>query len=127
MAQTVVLLHTQPGKPDHYDWLIDQPQLEKEHRLLTFRVAARPDQHRTFIAEKAANHRAIYLHYQGPLTQDRGEVTRVACGTIDDLRNDTHQITGIIDWGNGPESFLATPLATAANQWQFRISPLEYH
>ncbi|MFG0314975.1 MAG: hypothetical protein ACF8LL_12440 [Phycisphaerales bacterium] len=116
MRRTVVLLHTRPGQPDHFDWLIDQPEHTHEHRLITFRTPLRPDQHHRFEAEKAPDHRAFYLDYQGPLSQDRGEVTRVAQGTVLEWHFNENTIHATAKWGESTIKYLATQ---SGSTWRF--------
>lgn len=123
MAQTVLLLHRHPTEPDHYDWLIDQPHLRDEHRLLTFRTTLRPDQHRDLIAEKAPLHRAIYLTYQGPLSDNRGTVTRVASGLVHDLRLTPDRLTCRLSWGADRFHCAASPIPTTPDRWRFLLTP----
>jgi len=123
MAQTVVLLHQQPGKPDHYDWLIDQPQLKTEHRLLTFRVTNRPDQQRVFQAEKAPDHRAFYLNYEGPLTDRRGCVTRVLRGEVRDLEVNPNQVSCLVKWATVWLRIEALCTAPETQSWRIEATP----
>ena len=127
MAQTVVLLHTQPGKPDHYDWLIDQPHLQTECRLITFRVPVRPDLHHEFVAEKAPDHRAIYLDYEGELTRNRGKVTRVLDGQIEQLNTDRDRLTAVVVWNGVRSNINASCIDPGTNRWRFEITPLKQH
>jgi hypothetical protein len=104
MRRTVILRHSRDGYPDHFDWMIDQPDLQIEHRLITFRVPVRPDQSPEFIAQKAPDHRAIYLEYEGGLSGDRGSVKRVAEGVVHQWESDGQSIRCRIDWGQGIET-----------------------
>jgi len=117
MRRTVVLLHTTEHSPDHYDWLIDQPDLEIEHRLRTFRVMHRPDIASGFIAENAPDHRAIYLEYQGELSAQRGRVTRVAEGTVQTWEEEGDSIRARINWGDGLKDYVAR---LEGGKWAFR-------
>lgn len=116
MRRTVVLLHTRPGQPDHFDWLIDQPEHTHEHRLITFRTPHRPDQQPSFDAEKAPDHRAFYLDYEGPLSQDRGEVSRVAQGTVLEWHMSSNAIHATVIWGESTITYLASDLGAS---WRF--------
>lgn len=116
MRRTVVLLHTRPGRPDHFDWLIDQPERTHEHRLITFRTPCRPDQQPQFDAEKAPDHRAFYLDYEGPLSEDRGEVTRVAQGTVLEWLINDQAIHATVKWGASTVKYHATQMGSS---WRF--------
>jgi hypothetical protein len=75
-SRYVVLRHE--GVPDpHFDLM-----LEDEHgaeKLLTWRSPVWPIEVGTPL-ERLADHRNAYLDYEGPLSGDRGFVTRVASG-----------------------------------------------
>lgn len=86
MPATVVLEHTLPDGSSHFDWMIEDPTLDGEYRLATWRLAVRPDRAevgRVFEAERIGAHRARYLRYEGPLSDGRGDVRRVAEGSAE--------------------------------------------
>jgi hypothetical protein len=121
MRRTVVLLHEQPGKPDHYDWLIDQPQLHHEHRLITFRTPIRPDMPGEMLAQHAPDHRALYLNYEGPVSKDRGQVTRVLEGTIESIDFDAQELRAVVDWGQTRVSIWGERMSHTENDWRLRV------
>lgn len=102
MHKTVILIHTLPDGTSHYDWLIDQPTLDAEHRLLTFRCQTRPDilAEPGFIGVALPNHRAMYLAYEGAISGDRGSVVRVADGEVQDLAVSDRRLQARILWGD---------------------------
>ncbi len=66
------------------DWMIAQDSRGHEP-LVTFRVGSRVDElaeGERLEAEQAPEHRPAYLTYQGPLSDDRGTVTRIARGVV---------------------------------------------
>jgi hypothetical protein len=78
----VVLHHTGMGA-EHWDLLLRVPGRE---RLLTWRVAIPPEQWAAagageIAATRIADHRALYMGYEGPVSGNRGQVKRVASGT----------------------------------------------
>lgn len=80
--QTVILFHASP-QGDHHDWLLEDPTLPDDAPLWTARVLPAPDRWLTlqaFDIQPIAPHRRHYLTYQGPVSGDRGHVTRVAQG-----------------------------------------------
>ena len=86
MSKTVLLWHSGQGHrpggvPDHFDWLIERPDVPGRG-LLTFRVPVRIDLPECigFHAEHIGDHRTGYLAYEGPVSGGRGEVHRVASG-----------------------------------------------
>lgn len=74
---TVLLRHSLPDGSWHHDWMIDPGD---QRPLLTFRTVALLPEADRFEAERIADHRRVYLTYEGPLSGGRGEVERVASG-----------------------------------------------
>ena len=81
MPRFVLLRHECPpslGKPSHWDLM-----LEREGRLLTWSLLALPlawGGDEAIAATRLADHRIEYLDYEGPISGDRGAVTRVDRG-----------------------------------------------
>jgi hypothetical protein len=140
----VLLQHTLPDGGSHYDWMIDVPPpaplrrrrgptepLDPDARdLATFRVDVRIDQSRIdeFLATALPNHRRRYLTYQGPLSDGRGHVRRVAKGIV--TRWDP-QSDGSIDIRGtfGPRDhriYHGTPDRTNPTRWYFTILPTQH-
>lgn len=73
-----------PDCSSHIDWLIARDDAGSLP-LLTFRLPEVFHRLSTFVplvAEKIADHRPHYLTYEGPLTENRGSVKRLARGLI---------------------------------------------
>ncbi len=69
--------------------------------LVTFRVGERIDQlprGRRVEAERIADHRVEYLTYEGPLSGDRGTVTRLARGEVVSIEIEPSQWRVEIRW-----------------------------
>ena len=83
MGACVLLLHELSDGDSHYDWLIE-PDRPADAPLLAFRIQDRIDLSivPTFQAERIADHRRIYLAYQGPISRNRGRVRRLAEGRL---------------------------------------------
>jgi hypothetical protein len=81
MGRWALLKHTLPDRTWHYDWLLDASG-HPDAALLTFRTVERPDEPavHAFDAERIADHRRVYLQYEGDITGNRGRVERVAAG-----------------------------------------------
>jgi hypothetical protein len=69
MPRFVVLIHDSPVL--HWDFM-----LEKEAILRTWRLARAPDETGPIDADALADHRLIYLDYEGPVSGNRGAVRR---------------------------------------------------
>lgn len=90
MPQFVILRHTLPAgseRADHFDLM-----LEDGPTLLTWALAEFPSS-QLQSAEELPPHRREYLTYEGPVSNNRGEVARVAAGTFEwTLRNENEWI-----------------------------------
>lgn len=96
MGVCVLLLHELSDGDSHYDWLIDPHEPHEgggeggeapggdpdERVLIAFRLSERIDLAlpRRFEGERMADHRRLYLAYEGPLSGGRGQVRRLATG-----------------------------------------------
>ena len=85
MPRFVLLHHECPpsfGKPSHWDLM-----LERDGALLTWSLPALPAawSGEGEAAERIADHRLAYLDYEGPISGDRGVVTRVDGGEYEVL------------------------------------------
>jgi hypothetical protein len=89
---TVQLLHELPDGSRHVDWMLAQDSRGRDP-LVTFRLQQRVDElppGGMLEAVRIADHRPAYLTYEGPVSGDRGTVTRLASGraTVRDERPD---------------------------------------
>lgn len=88
----VILRHETPpsfGRPPHYDLM-----LERDGALQTWAVE-RLDEvlaGETVTAEKLADHRLAYLEYEGPVSNDRGSVSRWDAGEYEKIREEAQDI-----------------------------------
>jgi hypothetical protein len=88
MTDTVQLRHDLPDGSSHIDWLIDLDPV-REGSLATFRLERRVDDlcaGEVLTAERLADHRRLYLDYEGPVSDGRGVVRRLASGRIEALQ-----------------------------------------
>jgi hypothetical protein len=77
----VVLRHT-GVMPEHFDLLVEPPSPPAGQPLLTWRIEDPPGRWSpTTAAARQADHRPIYLEYEGEISGNRGRVKRVAAGT----------------------------------------------
>jgi hypothetical protein len=81
---TVLLRHDLPDKTWHVDWMLARDSQAKE-ALITFRLD-RPlfelARGMHLEAKRIADHRPAYLDYQGPVSGNRGTVSRLGEGRI---------------------------------------------
>lgn len=94
--QFVLLWHEVPesfGRDSHWDLMIEQPDVAEEHRLATWAIKALPkawaeplqienDSANLIEAIRLPDHRARYLDYEGPISGDRGQVSRFLAGNV---------------------------------------------
>ncbi len=78
MPRFVILTHDWPNP--HWDLL-----LEDGERLLSWRLLREPAPG-MIPAERIADHRPFYLEYEGPVSGDRGSVSRWDAGTFEWLK-----------------------------------------
>jgi len=71
-----LLEHTTPDGV-HWDLLVERPGQEK---LTTWRLLANPLEADDVPAERIADHRRLYLDYEGPISGGRGSVRRLDTG-----------------------------------------------
>jgi hypothetical protein len=74
----VVLFHIHPVEGDHYDVMIEWGRI-----LRTWRVARHPEnatRDGSIDCEAIGDHRIVYLDYEGPVSGNRGHVTRYDAG-----------------------------------------------
>jgi len=81
MPRFVILLHeTQDNirRPPHFDLMFEHAGV-----LRTWATEKLPALGETSIGERLADHRLAYLDYEGEISGDRGQVTRVEQGDYD--------------------------------------------
>ena len=121
MPRFVILRHeTPPGsqRPLHWDFM-----LEEGAALLTWALAEPPAEGRPIAAEALADHRTAYLDYEGPVSGDRGTVTRWDAGTYQWQRRRSCEIVVLLR-GRAlhGEVTLKRPNDTS-QRWQFLVRP----
>ncbi len=127
MHHAVILLHILPDGTSHFDWLLDQPDLGIEHRLISFRCEIRPDcaVSSTFCALRLPDHRARYLSYEGVVLPDRGHVERVACGEVLGLEVSSGTISAVIRWADDGVAYRGRHDGSKDGVWNFLCHPMD--
>lgn len=80
MPRFVVLYHECPGdrpRPSHWDFM-----LEADSTLRTWALSSAPNELTEQLANELPHHRTAYLDYEGPVSGNRGHVTRWDSGTF---------------------------------------------
>src|SRR5262245_64668801 len=83
MRRYVILTHDHPYL--HWDLM-----LEVDGALRTWRLSAPPEPEFDVAAEPLGDHRLAYLDYEGPVSGDRGYVTRWDAGIVEWLYDDAN-------------------------------------
>ncbi|VTT96461.1 Uncharacterized protein OS=Singulisphaera acidiphila (strain ATCC BAA-1392 / DSM 18658 / VKM B-2454 / MOB10) GN=Sinac_6085 PE=4 SV=1: LigD_N [Gemmataceae bacterium] len=85
MPRFVILAHDWPAP--HWDLLLEAGPVLRAWRLL-----AEPAAGRSVPAEPNADHRPLYLDYEGPVSGGRGTVSRWDAGTFDWLADGSDRV-----------------------------------
>ncbi len=85
MPRFAVLIHDHPTL--HWDFL-----LERDGSCRTWRLTKAPDTPGDIRTEAIADHRLMYLDYEGPVSGDRGTVTQWDAGTFEWLIEDGNHL-----------------------------------
>ena len=128
MPRIVLLEHRTPDGGSHFDWLLapDEGRYDANDRvLITFRVSQRvdlPAHGAGFEAQRIADHRWLYLGYEGDLSNSRGSVMRLAEGIWTPELIRPESISGMMEWDGGFQVRLEGRLI-GDDRWVFQSSP----
>jgi hypothetical protein len=73
----------------------------------------------TFSACRLPDHRAIYLRYQGPLSNNRGAVEQLANGIVVDFALTLGSLDMTIQWADHTINYYANPDPAKPKFWRF--------
>jgi len=124
MPRFVVLRHEFPAdhrRASHWDLMF-----ETDGVLRTWAIRLSPDESEPQPADALSDHRLEYLSYEGPVSGDRGSVTRWDSGTYHRL---AESLTSRRDMGSGEFRFRvagsrlcgAVELARGPEGWRYRF------
>ena len=124
VTRVVLLHHTLPDAPPHYDWLIERGA---GGACATWRVVARIDgaggpPPAAFRAERLADHRAHYLTHEGPVSGGRGEVRRAASGECRVFAESAQGVEAVVAWSGGGVVADRGEATGDGTVWAFRAS-----
>ena len=97
---TVQLRHELPDGSWHIDWLLGTDQAGRQP-LIAFRLPSSIDElagNEELQAERIADHRPVYLSYEGPISGGRGSVKRLSRGRITAWRQTQDQWDLTVIW-----------------------------
>ena len=121
MPRFALLRHAPPPDSPHaVHWDLF---LEDGDTLLTWALAELPVAQRTIAARSLPNHRLAYLDYQGPVSGNRGTVTRTDAGSFAWRHRREDEIVIQLDGRllHGQASLVQ--VTAGARDWQFRLQP----
>ena len=117
MARFAILEHDWPAR--HWDFLLEAGSVLRAWRLLE-----EPELGKSIAAEANFDHRLIYLDFEGPLSGNRGSVTRWDAGTFEGIENDANRVvvelmglrlSGVAVLENQPEGWRVSIHSPARN------------
>lgn len=111
MPRFAILTHDHPFL--HWDFLLEQGE-----SCRTWRLLKAPDTPGDIPAEAIADHRRMYLDYEGPVSGDRGTVTQWDAGTFEWLVHGD-DLVGVRLKGRK----LIGHAQVSATLWQFDVEP----
>jgi len=114
MPRFTILLHQLPTG-EHHDLLLQWPG---EERLRTWSLPAIPAPGETVEATRLPDHRAIYLDYEGPISGDRGKVTRWDTGSFEIGSESADGLVVIFDGAQIQGEAILQPLTDKENRWR---------
>jgi hypothetical protein len=117
MPRFVILRHDSP-RGEHFDFM-----LEAGGVLKTWALPHAPEAGVEMDCEALADHRLVYLDYEGPLSGGRGAVTRWDCGTYT-IENQGDQEWAVMLAG-GKLAGRAMLRCSADNPQRWRFCPAE--
>lgn len=115
-ARFVVLRHecaAHSARPSHWDLM-----LEHSGKLLTWALSEAPGASGEMIAESLPDHRLAYLDYEGPVSGDRGEVTRWDRGTLVIQRRQDDEVVAVVRGQKLNGTVALVRLAGGSQRWR---------
>ena len=127
-VSTVQLRHTLADGCWHIDWMIATDR-RHEAGLLTFRLAhplgyldQKPAHDVTLTAERITNHRPQYLTFEGEVSDNRGQVERIASGVIGSIETERGTSVMTVQW-DGDDELMVLKIQPLNDQpGKFRIT-----
>ncbi|MCH5374677.1 MAG: hypothetical protein JJ992_11935 [Planctomycetes bacterium] len=120
MPRYVILLHQTPPdslRPTHWDLM-----LENGNVLRTWALADTPQAGDAIRADALPDHRLAYLTYEGPVSGDRGQVTRWDHGEFQWTRQAEDELRIQLQGQRLQGEARLTRTDPVANVWRFLVS-----
>ncbi|HLA83973.1 MAG TPA: DNA polymerase ligase N-terminal domain-containing protein [Thermoguttaceae bacterium] len=116
MPRFVILEHDAP-RGRHWDFLLETGPV-----LTCWALASVPDTPGPIEAESLADHRIEYLDYEGPVSGDRGTVTRWDAGTYQFVRQTAREIIVALAGSRLHGTATLGRAEEDTRQWRFEMS-----
>jgi hypothetical protein len=110
MARFVILEHDHPYL--HWDLMLEVGDV-----LRTWRLAVPPGGRQAIAATALGDHRVLYLDYEGPLSDNRGSVTRWDAGDFSWQTNEPDRLA--VDLRGGRVEGAAVLTHLQEDEWSF--------
>jgi hypothetical protein len=121
MPRFALLRHAQPqDSPCAVHWDLF---LEDGDTLLTWALAELPAARRTIAAQALPNHRLAYLDYQGPVSGNRGTVTRTDAGSFAWQQRSVNEIVVQLEGQRLQGQASLVRVTAETRDWHFRLQP----
>lgn len=112
MPRYVILEHDHPVL--HWDFMLEAGDV-----LRTWRLAERPELGRTIAAETLPDHRRVYLDYEGPVSGNRGYVTRWDVGSFTWFADEADRV--IVQLQGGRFHSIINMEQTSEGRWKLTV------
>jgi len=117
----VILRHECPyGYKQGVHWDL---MLEESRVLRTWALSAEPVVGQTISAEQLADHRLAYLDYEGPISGDRGVVSRWDCGSYELLDSVAGELCFLMHGNRLSGRAVLTSDSSHSESWTFHVAP----
>lgn len=117
MPRYVILEHDNP-RGLHWDLLLETAGL-----LCTWAISRPPDESQELPAERLPDHRRVYLEYEGPISGNRGTVTRWDWGEYRILRRRDGFLEFSVRGQRWRGSVRLARRESASEEWTIRYFP----
>ncbi len=117
MSRYVILLHETPPdslRPTHWDLMLQSGDV-----LRTWALDEAPQAGTTIRADSLPDHRTAYLTYEGPVSGNRGHVTRWDEGEFQWMRQDEDSLQLQLRGQRLDGEVQLTRIERTTNEWQF--------
>ena len=114
------ILHHRLADGEHWDFLLEQGEALWTWNLAADPLTAGPA---PIDARRIADHRKLYLTYEGPVPPDRGTVDRIDGGTYALTAAGADEVRGVLRGSRLRAGFVL--LRREADRWQLTLTPIE--